>query len=250
MMIGLFGYPGDQIERTQAVCALLKKRGAEKLVCLGGLVFGGRREDVQGEPGSVLRWLRREDIPTLANDTDRQVAGWRLQALVNTTGYIQPRVRNFLAAISREEAQWIYARPTALPIGRVLCCADCLTMDALYPVPLARFNATKLFDVMEQKAAFFPSANGPTMLVRRQSDGVLEAARYENVEEQLDSPKVAGIIGGILGFPPLNGDVSWGALVDEQATCVSLICLDARTLKPIPERAALMVSRADSRWKA
>lgn len=249
MKIGMFGYPGDYLERTKAMCEALEKRGAETLVCLGGLIISHRRDDEQGAPASVLRWLRAKDLATLSNDTDRQVAGWRLQALANTTGYIQPRVRKFLAEITREEAQWMYSRPVALPCGRVLCCADNLTVDALYPVPLTAFNATKLFAVMEQRAAFFPSAHGPSLLVRKQDDNAVEAAKYEDIEEKLDCPKVTGIVGGVAGDPPLNGDVSWGALVDAEAARLSLICLDAKTHKPVPERARLLLQRAELHWR-
>lgn len=248
MKIGMFGYPGDHVERTKAVYDALKAGGAEKIVCLGGLVWSGRREDEQGPPGTVLRWLRSNDIPTLANDTDRQVAGWRLQALENTTGFIRPRVRKFLSAITREEAQWIYARPTVLPLGQVLCCTDNLTIDALFPVPLTRFNAGKLFSVLEQKAAFFPSSNGPSLLVRKEEDNAIEAGKFGDIQEQLDGRKVAGIIGGVSGSPPLNSDVSWGAIVDEDATQISLICLDAKTLEEVPERAALLINRTEVTW--
>jgi|GEM_PF-5203903 len=248
-MIGLFGYPGDQLARTTAVCDILKKRGATQLVCMGGLVWSGRREDEQGAPASVLRWLRANEIPTLSNDADRQVSGWRLQALSNTTGFIQPRIRKLLAEITREEAQWLYSRPTSITIGKVLCCSDNLTLDAIFPVPLTRYNATRLFSVMEQKAAFFPSANGPSLLVRKQSETLIEVAKYQDVEEQLDGLKCAGIIGGIIGHPPLNSDVSWGALVDYQATRISLICVDAKTQKVIPERGTLLLQRTETKWQ-
>jgi hypothetical protein len=249
MRIGMFGYPGDHLERTQALCSALEEKGADTLVCLGGLVWSDRRNDDQGAPVSVLRWMRASDIPTLSNDTDRQVAGWRLQALENTTGYIQPRVRKFLSVITREEAQWMYSRPPALPFGQVLCCADNLTIDALFPVPLTAFNATKLFSVLEQKAAFFPSTHGPSLMVRKQADNAIEAARYEDVEEQLDSEKVAGIIGGVLGYPPMNSDVSWGAIVDSDATRLSLVCLDGKTRKVVAERATMLLQRTELQWR-
>ncbi|MCY3020990.1 MAG: hypothetical protein NTW87_18395 [Planctomycetota bacterium] len=250
MKIGVFGYPGDHVEHAQAVYKALKHGGADTIVCLGGLVCGGHRDDEEAAPGAVLRWLRAEDVPTLCNDTDRQVAGWRLQALENTTGYIQPRVRRFLSAVTREEAQWMYSRPVALPVGNVLCCADNLTIDALFPVPLTSYNANKLFAVLEQKAAFFPSAHGPSLLVRKQDDNVVEAAKYEDVEEPLDCVKVAGIIGGILGYPPLNGDVSWGAIVDGAATHLSLVCLDTKTHASVPERATMLLQQASFNWRA
>jgi len=251
MKIGLFGYPGDHLEPVKALCESLRRHGAEQLICLGGLVWSGRKGEVDqhDSPAGVLRWLRARDIPTLCNDADRQVAGWRLQALENTTGYIKPRVRKFLSAITREEAQWIYSRPMTLPVKDVLCCTDNLTIDAIFPVPLSRFNAGKLFAVMEQKAAFFPSANGPSLLVRKQEDGVLEVSKFQHVEEQLDSPKVAGILGGVVGYPPLNGDVSWGAVVDAEATRVSLICLDAKTHKSVPEHGALLIQRSVLNWR-
>jgi hypothetical protein len=248
MKIGMFGYPGDHVERTKAIYDALKAGGASTIVCLGGLVWSGRREEEQGPPATVLRWLRSSEIPTLANDTDRQVAGWRLQALENTTGFIRPRVRKFLSAITREEAQWIYARPNTLPIGKVLCCTDNLTIDALFPVPLTRFNAAKLFNVLEQKAAFFPSSNGPSLLVRKAEDNVIEAGKYADIQEQLDGRKVAGIIGGVSGSPPLNAEVCWGAIVDDQANQLSLVCLDAKTLKKVPERAAMLINRAEVSW--
>ena len=250
MKIGLFGYPGDQLARTKAVYAALRAQGAESFVCLGGLVWGGRKgEEEPDQPGSVLRWLRSNNIPTLANDTDRQVAGWRLQALTNTTGYLTLRVRKLLAAISREEAQWIYSRPNALPLDNILCCADILTIDALYPVPLSRFNAEKLFGLAAQKAVFFPSANGPSLIVRKQQDGVLEATKFHDIEEQLDSPKIAAILGGIVGYPPLNGDVSWGAIVDSEATLLSLVCLNAKTSRSIPLEGRLLVQRSVVQWR-
>jgi hypothetical protein len=250
MKIGMFGYPGDHLERVKAVLTSMKRAGAEQFVCLGGLVWSGRKgEEEIHPPGTVLRWLRQNDIPTLCNDTDRQVAGWRLQALENTTGFIKPRIRKLLSVITREEAQWMYSRPASLPFGKVLCCTDHLTIDALFPVPLSKFNANKLFTVIEQKAAFFPSANGPTLLVRRQEDGAIEASGYENIVAQLDSPKAAGIIGGIIGYPPLNADVSWGAVVDTNATEISLICLDAKTQKSVPEQGALLVQRAAVTWR-
>jgi hypothetical protein len=250
MKIGLFGYTGDHLDRTQALCTALKSAGAEKLVCLGGLVWSGSKEDEEITPGTVLRWLRQQNIDTLANDSDRQVAGWRLQALLHTTGFIRPRVRKFLANITREEAQWIYSRPSSLPVGKVLCCTDQLTMDAMHPVPLTRFNATRLFSVMEQRVALFPSAHGPGLIVRRQDDGVIEATPYANIDERLDSPRTAALIGGIAGLPPHHKDVCWGAVVDGEATLISLVCLDAKTLKKIPERARLLLQRASTPvWK-
>jgi len=250
MKLGLFGYTGDHLDRTKALCAALKDAGAERLVCLGGLVWSGSKEDDQVTPGTVLRWLRQQDIATLANDSDRQVSGWRLQALVHTTGFIRPRVRKFLANITREEAQWIFSRPASLTFGKVLCCSDLLTMDALYPVPLTRFNATRLFGVMEQRVALFPSAQGPSLIARRQDDGALEASCYANIEERLDSPKTAALIGGIAGLPPHHKDVSWGAVVDEEATLIQLVCLDAKTLKKAPERGRLLLQRSTQmKWR-
>ncbi|HEY3325510.1 MAG TPA: hypothetical protein VGP72_33975 [Planctomycetota bacterium] len=248
MKIGMFGYPGDNLTRLQAMIKALQQSGATRLVCLGGIIWGGRRDEEQGPPANVLRWLRASDIPTLANDNDRQVAGWRLQALENTTGYIQPRVRRFLSAITREEGQWIYGRPATLPIGKVLCSADSLTIDAHYPAPLTRYNAGKLFGAMEQKAAFFPSANGPSLIVRQES-GVVDASKYDGIEESLDAVKVAGIIGGVVGSPPLNGDVSWGAVVDEEATQLSLVCLDTKTHQRVPEFGSMLIQRAELHWR-
>ncbi|HYF49657.1 MAG TPA: hypothetical protein VEJ63_09640, partial [Planctomycetota bacterium] len=196
----------------------------------------------------VLRWLRSNDIPTLCNDTDRQVAGWRLQAIENTTGFIKPRIRKLLSVLTREEAQWMYARPTSLPIENVLCCADHLTIDAFFPVPLSKFNAEKLFKVMEQKACFFPSANGPALLVRRQEDGAIEAGAFDDMTVTLDSPRVAGIIGGVIGYPPLNADLSWGAVIDGSASEMTLVCVDAKTHKPVPDKGALLVQRATPLW--
>ena len=112
MKLGLFGYPGDHLERVKAVTAALKRQGADQIICLGGLVWSGRKgEEDQNAPATVLRWLRANDISTLCNDTDRQVAGWRLQALENTTGFIKPRIRKLLGVLTREEAQWMYSRP-------------------------------------------------------------------------------------------------------------------------------------------
>jgi len=251
MKIGMFGYPGDYAARTRAICDALRDRGAEKIVCLGGLAWSGKKEDEEtAPPATVLRWLRSNDIPTLANDMDRQVAGWRLQALDNTTGYIKPQIRKLLGAITREEAQWIYSRPGALPFGKALCCADNLTIDALFPVPLSQYNASRLFTVMEQKAAFFPSSNGPGLLVRKQDDNVIEAGKFEYIEEQLDCPKAAALIGGVVGSAPLNADVIWGAIVDSEATRVSLVCLDAKTLKKVPEHGTLLLQRANVSWRA
>jgi hypothetical protein len=249
MKLGLFGYPGDHLDRAKSVSAALKRGGADQIICLGGLVWSGRKgEEDQNPPATVLRWLRSEDIPTLCNDTDRQVAGWRLQALENTTGFIKPRIRKLLGVLTREEAQWMYSRPLTLPIGKVLCCADHLTIDAMFPVPLSKFNAEKLFKVMEQKAAFFPSANGPSLLVRRQEDGVIEASGFDHVTVQLDSPRVAGIIGGVVGYPPLNDHVSWGAIVDDQATELTLVCVDSKTHKSVQTQGALLVQRAAPQW--
>jgi hypothetical protein len=250
MKIGLFGYPGDYIDRLEALMELFKRHEAGQFVCLGGLVWSGRKgEEEHAPPGTVLRWLRDHNIPTLANDMDRQVAGWRLQALENTTGYIVPGVRKFLSAITRDEAQWVFSRPSVLQIGKVLCCTDNLTVDALYPVPLSRLNAGKLFSVLDEKAAFFPSANGPSLLVRKQEDGVLEAGPFQSMEEALDSPKVAGILGGIAGYPPLNSDNYWGAMVDDKAERTTLLCLDAKTNKNQPEQGALLIQRAEYGWR-
>jgi hypothetical protein len=250
MKIGLFGYPGDYLNRVKALCELLKRHGAEQLVCLGGLVWGGKKgAEEHAPPATVLRWLRTREIPTLTNDMDRQVAGWRVQSLDNTTGYIMPDVRRFLSAITRDEAHWMYSRPSVLQLGNVLCCTDNLTVDALFPVPLSRFNASKLFAVLDQKAAFFPSANGPALLVRKQEDGALEAGRFQGMEEQLDSPKVAGILGGVTGYPPLNAAPYWGALVDDAASRLTLLCLDAKTNKSLPEQGALLIQRGALNWK-
>jgi len=249
MKIGMFGYTGDHLERLKAVVAALKRAGADQIVCLGGLVWSGRKgEEEQNAPATVLRWLRANDIPTLSNDTDRQVAGWRLQAIENTTGFIKPRIRKLLSVLTREEAQWMYARPTSLPIGNVLCCADHLTIDAFFPVPLSKFNAEKLFKVMEQKAVFFPSANGPALLVRRQEDGAIEAGTFDDMTVTLDSPRVAGIIGGIIGYPPLNADLSWGAVVTGDASELTLVCVDAKTHTPVPDKGALLIQRATPIW--
>ena len=81
-------------------------------MCLGGLVWSGRKppEDVD-PPATVLRWLRSEKIKTLTNDSDRQVAGWRIQSLSMTTGYIRKNVRRFLSVLTREESEWITSRP-------------------------------------------------------------------------------------------------------------------------------------------
>jgi hypothetical protein len=250
MKIGLFGYPGDHLERVKSMCGALRGAGAESLVCLGGLVWSGRKGDENEDPpATILRWLRAQEMPVLANDTDRQVSGWRLQALENTTGYIKPHVRKFLSAITREEAQWLYSRPGALPVENILCCADNLTIDALFPVPMSKFNALKLFGVMEQRAAFFPSGNGPCLVVRKEVDGVIDSRRFDDIKIQMDSPKVAVILGGIVGYPPINVDVSWGAVVDTQLGCVSLVCLDAKTHKAIPEQGALLIQRATAAWR-
>ena len=250
MKIGMFGYPGDHLGHTKAIYEALKARGADRFVCLGGLVFSGRKDEEEHAAATVLRWLRTQEIPTLANDMDRQVAGWRLQALENTTGYIKPQIRKFLGAITREEAQWIYSRPAAIPIENVLCCTDNLTIDALFPVPLTPFNASRLFAVMDQKAAFFPSANGPALLVRKQNDNAIEATKFGDIEERLDSPKAGVIVGGVLGYPPLNGDVIWGALVDSEATHLSLLCLDAKTYRSVPEQGTLLLQRSVANWRA
>jgi hypothetical protein len=250
MKIGLFGYPGDHLDRVKTMCEALRRAGAEKQVCLGGIVWSGRKgDDDEDPPATVLRWLRTKEIPTLSNDTDRQIAGWRLQAIENTTGYIKPRVRKFLSAITREEAQWLYSRPSSMPLGEILCCSDNLTIDALFPVPLSKFNANKLFAVMEQKAAFFPSGNGPCLVVRKEVDGVIEGRRFDDMEIQLDSPKVAVILGGIVGYPPINVDASWGAVVDTKSGRVTLICLDAKTHKNTPEQGALLIQRSTPLWR-
>ncbi|HYG75001.1 MAG TPA: hypothetical protein VEK08_08370 [Planctomycetota bacterium] len=250
MKIGMFGYPGDHVERTHAMVDALKDAGAKKIVCLGGLIWSGRRgEDDQGPPATVLRWLRNNDIPTLANDTDRQIAGWRLQALDNITGYIQPRVRKILSALTREEAQWLYSRPSALPIEKVLCCSDSLTIDALYPAPLTSYNANKLFGVLEQTAAIFPSANGPSLIVTKETEKLIEASTFDGIDVRIDARKFAAIIGGIAGTTPLNSDVSWGAIVDSEATQLSMLCLDAKTLKKVPERGAILIQRSELNWR-
>ena len=250
MKIGIFGYPGDSLARVKAMTDALKARGAQSIVCLGGLISGGVENDEDADPpATVLRWLRSSEIRVLGNDTDRQVAGWRLQALENTTGYIRPRVRKFLSAVTREEAQWIFSLRSNLPMENMLFCADNLTIDALFPVPLSSFNAGKLFSVMEQKAAFFPSANGPTLLVRKQEDGVIEGGKLGDIEERLDSPRQAMIVGGVVGYPPLNADVSWGALVDSDALRVALICLNAKDYQSVPEQGRLLIQRAESHWR-
>ena len=249
MKIGMFGYPGERVDRVEAVIKALQDNGAEKVVCLGGLIYGGRRDEDPQSAAAVLRWLRANDVPTLANDTDRQIAGWRLQALENTTGYIQPAVRRFLSSITREEAQWIYSRPTVLPFENLLCCADNLTIDALFPVPLTRFNANRLFGVLEQKLAVFPSANGPSLILRKYGNNRLEAQKFDDIEAQIDTPKAAAVIGGVIGAPPLNSEISWSAVVDSDASTISLVCLDSRTLKPVPERAVLVVQQAEINWR-
>src|SRR5690349_2614204 len=69
MKLGLFGYPGDHLDRAKSVSAALKRGGADQIICLGGLVWSGRKgEEDQNPPATVLRWLRSEDIPTLCND--------------------------------------------------------------------------------------------------------------------------------------------------------------------------------------
>src|SRR5438045_3265164 len=112
MKIGMFGYPGEHLNLVKAMDSELKTRGAEKIVCLVGLVWSGRKgQEEVDPPATVLRWLRSQEIPTLANDSDRQVAGWRVQGLADTTGYIRKNVRRFLSVITREEAEWINSRP-------------------------------------------------------------------------------------------------------------------------------------------
>ena len=249
MKIGMFGYPGDHMGHTKAIYDALLEKGATKIVCLGGLVWSAKSDEEMSPPCTVLRWLRTHDIPTLTNDTDRQVAGWRLQALDNTTGYIRKTVRQFLNAITREEAQWMYSRPSTLPFEQILCCTDNLTIDALFPVPLTQYNASRLFHVMEQKAAFFPSANGPGLIVRKQFDKAIEASNFQDVEEQLDSPKSGVIVGGVLGHPPLNGNLLWGAVVESDASRVSLVCLDAKTHRAVPEQASLLLQRTTMNWQ-
>ena len=249
MKIGAFGYPGEKLSLVKAMAAELRSRGASKLVCLGGLVWSGRKAPEEPDPpATVLRWLRAEEIDTLANDSDRQVAGWRLQSLAMTTGYIRKNVRRFLSVITREEGEWIVARPGSLALDDMLCCADVLTMDAQYPVPLSRANATRLFKVMKQRVAIFPSANGPELLVRKQEDGAIEPGPFQDIEERLDSPKMAAVIGGVAGYPALQANVSWGALIDTVQRRLTLVCLDARTMKSVPEKGRLLALRGAFRW--
>ena len=249
MKIGVFGYPGEKVGLVKAMVAELKKRGAEKVVCLGGLIFSGPKSAEDPDPpATVLRYLRSENIPTLANDSDRQVAGWRLQSLAMTTGYIRRNVRRFLAVITREEGEWIMSRPVSLGLENVLCCADVLTMDAQYPVPLSRANATRLFNVMTQRVAVFPSANGPELLVSKQEDGVIEPGPFQDIDEKLDSPKMAAVIGGISGYPTTQANVSWGALVDSTQLRLQLVCLDTKTLQSVPEKGRMLALRGAFRW--
>ncbi len=249
MKIGVFGYPGENLKLVQAMVAELRKRGAEQLICLGGLVWSGKTNQTDVDPpATIIRWLRTEEIQTLANDTDRQIAGWRLQGLANTTGYIRRNVRSFLSVITREEAEWINARPTFVAVGDVICCTDMLTMDAKYPVPLSRTNAQRLFSVMKQRTAIFPSANGPELVVRKQEDGVIEPGPFQDIEEKLDSPKQAVVIGGLAGYPSLQTNVSWGALADTTLSRISLVCLDAKSLKSVPEKGRMLALRGAFRW--
>lgn len=249
MKIGVFGYPGENLNLVQAVVAELRKRGAEQVICLGGLVWSGRTSQAEVDPpATVIRWLRSEEIATLANDTDRQIAGWRLQGLANTTGYIRRNIRRFLSVITREEAEWIHSRPAFLAVGDLLCCTDMLTMDAKYPVPLSRTNAKRLFKVMQQRAALFPSANGPELVVRKQEDGAIEPSAFLDIEEKLDSPKVAAIIGGVAGYPALQANVSWAALPDTASLRMSLVCIDVKTLKSAPEKGRMLALRGAYRW--
>jgi len=249
MKIGAFGYPGENLALVSAMVAELGACGAEQTVCLGGLVWSGRKsQEDPSPPATVLRWLRSQNIATLANDSDRQVAGWRLQSLAMTTGYVRRNVRRFLSVITREEGEWINARPASLAIDDVLCCADVLTMDAQYPVPLSRANASRLFKVMKQRIALFPSANGPELLVRKQEDSVIEPGPFQDIEEELESPKIAAVIGGISGYPALQANVSWAAVVDTTARRLQLICLDAKTMKSVPEKGRMLALRGAFRW--
>ena len=249
MKIGVFGYPGENLRLVKAMDAELRKRGAEQVICLGGMIWSGRQNQEEVDPpATVIRWLRSADIPTLSNDTDRQVAGWRVQGLANTTGYIRKNVRRFLSVITREEAEWVISRPVFLAVENVLCCTDMLTMDAKYPVPLSRSNATRLFKVMTQRIAIFPSANGPELLVRKQEDGVIEPGPFQDIEEKLDSPRAAAVIGGIAGYPSLQSQVSWGALADSVSNRIALVCIDAKTFKSVPEKGRLLALRGAYRW--
>src|SRR4029077_16426417 len=125
------------------------------------------------------------------------------------------------------------SRPVYVVKGDALCCSDVLTIDAKYPVPLSRYNAEKLFRVMKERTAFFPSANGPELVVRKQEDGVIESAPFQDIEEKLDSPRAAAIVGGIVGYASGANAVSWGAIVDTSAHRVTLVCLDAHTGKSV-----------------
>jgi hypothetical protein len=250
MKIGLFGYPGERLALVKAMQSELLRLGAKEVICLGGLVFGGRTSQENPDPpATVLRWLRSQEIPTLANDSDRQIAGWRLQGLANTTGYIRRNIRQLLGALTIEEAQWINSRPVHIVKGEALCCSDVLTVDSRYPVPLSRHNAEKLFKVMKERMAFFPSANGPELIARKQEDGAIESAPFQDIDEELDSPRTATVIGGIIGYSSTAAAVSWGALVDTTARHVTLVCLDARTGKSIPDRGRLLAVRSAGHWQ-
>ncbi len=85
--------------------------------------------------------------------------------------------------------------------------------------------------------------------MRKQLDQVIEGRKFEHVNEQLDAVKVAAIVGGIVGYPPLNADVCWGAVIDSNATELSLVCLDAKSFRTIPEQGALLIQRSETTWK-
>lgn len=249
MKIGMFGYPGERLALVKAMHAELLRNGVKEVICLGGLVWGGRvAQDDTDRPGTVLRWLCSQQISTLANDSDRQVAGWRLQGLANTTGYVRKNVRQLLGALTIEEAQWIVSRPAYIGRGDALCCSDVLTIDARFPVPLSRHNSEKLFRVMKESMAFFPSANGPELVVRKQEDGVIEGAPFQDIEEELDSPRAAAVVGGIVGYASVANPVSWGAIVDTNTRRVTLVCMDSKTFKSVPERGRLLAVRNTCHW--
>jgi hypothetical protein len=85
--------------------------------------------------------------------------------------------------------------------------------------------------------------------VRKQEDGVIEGASFQDIEEELDSPRAAAVIGGIVGYGSPSNAVSWGAIADTTAHRVTLVCLDARTCKSVPERGRLLAVRNTLRWQ-
>ena len=50
--------------------------------------------------------------------------------------------------------------------------------------------------------------------------------------------------------PGPSADLAWGAVVDSDATSLSLLCLDATTHQHNPERGRLVLQRTELNWHA